>query len=34
MFSKSSDWQDRLVMLIATVALAGVVLVAQALFGS
>jgi hypothetical protein len=30
----NSDWTDRIWMLVATVALAGVTLVAQALFGS
>lgn len=34
MFSKSSDWQERFWMLLATAALAAVVLFAQFLFGT
>jgi hypothetical protein len=34
MFWKSPDWRERIWMLLATAALAGVVLVAQFLFGS
>jgi hypothetical protein len=30
----NSDWNDRIWMLVATVALAGVTLAAQAFFGS